>query len=125
MLIFSWSGSGSAGSALLEALPTEDRPSLGRFEGNGRLLAAPGATGSSFHFGVVAWCGGSQGGRPLGLAGFTTFRFVLELLIVEEQLFSSCENKVGTAVDTLQNLILEFHGELLPSARDPEALGRV
>jgi hypothetical protein len=44
---------------------------------------------------------------------------------MEEQLFPRCENKISTAVDTLENLILEFHGELLPSARDPEAPDRV
>jgi hypothetical protein len=106
---------------LLEALPTKDWPTLRRFEGNGRLLAASGATGTCFYFRVIARRRCAQGGRPLGLAGFATFGFVFELLIVEEQLLSCCEHKIRTAVDTLENLILEFHGELLPSARDPEA----
>jgi hypothetical protein len=39
---------------------------------------------------------------------------------VEEQLFAGRKNEFAAAIDTLQNLVLEFHGELLPSVRDPE-----
>ena len=76
--------------------------------------------------GRVPEASGSQGdGRPFGLAGFATFGFVLELFVVEEQLFSGCKDEVSAAVNTLQNLVLEFHGELLPSARDPKPWTRV
>jgi hypothetical protein len=43
---------------------------------------------------------------------------------VEEQLFARRKYEVRSAVDTLQYLILEFHGEVLPSARDSQAHGR-
>jgi hypothetical protein len=96
-----WSGSSSAGSALLEALPTKDWPALGGLEGDGGLLPAPGTVGPGLYFGVVSRRCSSHGGGPLGFAGFATFRFVLELLVVEEQLFSRCKNEVGAAVNTL------------------------
>jgi len=44
------------------------------------------------------------------------------LLVVEEQLFSGRKDEVSAAVNTLQNFVLEFHGELLPSARDPKPM---
>jgi hypothetical protein len=37
---------------------------------------------------------------------------VLELFIVEEQLLACRENKLGAAVNTLQDSIGEFHGRL-------------
>ena len=43
---------------------------------------------------------------------------------MEKQLFPSREDEVNAAVNTLQNLVLEFHGELLPSARDSQAHGQ-
>src|SRR5271157_294706 len=114
------------GSPLLEALPTENWPALGWLEGNRGLLAAAGTVGPGFHSGTNprgrshAWRG-----NPFGLAGLATFRFVLEVFIVEEQLFPGCKDEVSAAVNTLQNLVLEFHGELLPSARDPKPWTRV
>jgi hypothetical protein len=110
---------------LLEALPTEDGPALRRFEGHSSLLPTPGTTGSGLHSRVVAWRGASQGGDAFRFAGFTTFGLVLELFVVEKELFTGSKNEVGAAVDTFQNLILEFHGELLPSARDSRAMDRV
>jgi hypothetical protein len=118
------SGGGSSSSALLETLPTEDWPALRGFEGDRGLLATPGAISPRFHLVIIAWRRGSQRGGPLGLAGFATFGFVGELLIVEEQLFARRKYEVRSAVDTLQYLILEFHGEVLPSARDSQAHGR-
>jgi len=119
-----WSGGGSSSSALLKTFPTEDRPALRGFEGDGGLLATPGAIGPRFHLVIIAWRRGSQCGGPLGLAGFATFGFIGELLIVEEQLLSRRKHEVRSAVNTLQYLILEFHGEVLPSARDSQAHGR-
>jgi hypothetical protein len=117
---FRRSGSGGRSAPLLEALPAKDWTTLRRLEGDGSLLAAARTIRPSFHLRVIAGRGGSYRGGPFGLAGFATFRFVLELLVVEEQLFTSCKHEVGAAVYTLQNLVLEFHGELLPSVRDPE-----
>jgi hypothetical protein len=37
---------------------------------------------------------------------------VLELLVVEKKLFAGGENKLGAAIDALQNLIRIFHGRL-------------
>jgi hypothetical protein len=45
----------------------------------------------------------------LALAAFTAFRFVLELLIVEEELFPSGEDEIGATIYTLENLVLELH----------------
>jgi hypothetical protein len=39
----------------------------------------------------------------------TALGVVLELLVVEEQLLPGCEDKVVSAVHTLQHLIDEFH----------------
>jgi len=47
--------------------------------------------------------------RSLALAVFATFGFVLELLIVEEQLFAGCEHEFRATIDALQSLVLEFH----------------
>src|SRR5207253_5459347 len=47
--------------------------------------------------------------HPLRLAGLTALGFVLELFVVEKQLFPSCEDKILPTVDALQTLILEFH----------------
>jgi hypothetical protein len=43
---------------------------------------------------------------------------VLELFVVEEQLLACCENKLGAAVNTLEDSIGEFHGRL-PSQGSP------
>jgi hypothetical protein len=48
---------------------------------------------------------------------------ILELLIVKKQLFAGREDEVSAAINTLQNLVLEFHGELPPSAPDSQAHG--
>jgi hypothetical protein len=47
--------------------------------------------------------------ETLGLASLAAFRFVLELLIVKEQLFSGREQKLCTTIHTLQHFVLEFH----------------
>jgi len=45
--------------------------------------------------------GGSEYCYSFGFADFASLRFVLELLIVEEQLFAGCENKINSTVDAL------------------------
>jgi hypothetical protein len=119
------SGRGSGGSPLLEALPTENWPALCGLERDGGFLAAAGTVGPGFHSGTNHGVSRAGRGNPFGLAGLATFGFVLEVFIVEEQLFAGRKDEVSAAVNTLQNLVLEFHGELLPSARDPKPWTRV
>jgi len=112
--------SGGSGllSLLLEALAAEDRPSLCRLEGNGGLLAALRTGSAGFRFvGYLSGRRRAQYGNSLRLTHLAAFRFVLELLVVEKQLFACSKNKIGSAVDTLQYLVLEFH----PSPHSPPA----
>ena len=108
---------------LLETFAAKHRPALGRLEGNRGFLAASRTIRAGFDLGVAASRGCPQARRAFRLAGFAAFRFVLELLIVEEKLFPSGEDEVTAAVDTLKNLVLEFHGELLPSVHEPSDKG--
>jgi hypothetical protein len=106
------SGGGCA-SLLREAFAAEDGTSLRWSEGDGRLLAALRAGGSGFdarelvHVAPRGWC--AEHRHAFGLAGFTALGFVLELFVVEKQLFPGGEDKVGAAVDAGQYLILKFH----------------
>jgi hypothetical protein len=52
---------------------------------------------------------GGKNGHAFGLAGFTTFGLVLELFIVEKQLFPGGKDKLSAAVDAGQYFILKFH----------------
>lgn len=54
---------------------------------------------------------------PLSLAALTTFRLVLELLVVKEELFPGGENELTPTVDALQHLVLKLHLRLAPFAR--------
>jgi hypothetical protein len=103
-------------SPLLKAFTTKNRPPLCGFEGDGGFLAALRACGSGFSL-VWNLTGRwrAQHGNSLCLTDFATLGFVLELLIVEEQLFACSKNKVRAAVDTLEYLVLEFH----PSPHSP------
>jgi hypothetical protein len=67
--------------------------------------------GAGFHLAISAWSCGPEGGNAFSFTGFATLGLVLELLIVEKQLFSRGKNEVGPAVNALQYLVLEFHGE--------------
>jgi hypothetical protein len=44
------------------------------------------------------------------LAGLAPSGQVLELLVVEENLFSGSEDKILAAIAALQHSVLEFHG---------------
>ena len=46
---------------------------------------------------------------PLALAILATLRLVLELLVVEKQLFTSGKDEIRTAVDALEYFVLELH----------------
>jgi hypothetical protein len=52
---------------------------------------------------------GGEDGHTLRFAGFAALGFVLELLVVEEQLFAGGKNKLGATVDAGQYLVLKFH----------------
>jgi hypothetical protein len=45
----------------------------------------------------------------LAFAVLAAFGFVLELLVVEKQLFTGCEHEIRATIDALQNLVLVFH----------------
>jgi hypothetical protein len=47
--------------------------------------------------------------HSLALAVLAAFGFVLELLVVEKQLFTGCEHEIRATIDALQNLVLVFH----------------
>jgi hypothetical protein len=86
-----------------EALPAKHRASLSRLEGYGGFFAALRAGGSRLGFGKRRRSGrrSAQHGNPLRLTRLAPFRFVLELLIVEEKLFTSGEDKIPAAVNAL------------------------
>src|SRR6476660_477658 len=103
----SWSrkvglGCGSGHFALLKALPAKHWASLRRLARHSGFTLASGTDGLGFNSLVVAAIlRQSQSLGPFALAVFATFGFVLELLIVEEELFTGGENEVGAAVNTL------------------------
>ena len=99
---------------LYKALTTEDGPSLGGFEGDGRFFAALRTGGSGFDAGVlmgsVSRAGvGIEHSNALRLAGFTALGLVFKLLVVEKELFPGGEHKLRTAVDAGEYLVLKFH----------------
>jgi hypothetical protein len=67
---------------------------------------------------------GAQHGNPLTLAVLATFGLVLELLVVEKQLFPGCEHEIRATIDALQYLVLEFHCEEALPFPDPAQHGR-
>lgn len=98
---------------LREAFAAEHGPALRRPEGNRGLFSTLRAGGSSFNAGVmmsVPRRGGSRKhSHAFGLTGFAAFGLVLELLVVEEELFARGKNELGAAVDAGQNFVLKFH----------------
>ena len=96
--------------ALLETLPAIHGAPLRGFEGNSSLTLASRADCLGFNSLVIAPAlRQTKRLGALALAAFTAFRFVLELLIVEEELFPSGEDEVGATIYTLENLVLELH----------------
>jgi hypothetical protein len=59
---------------------------------------------------------GTNNRESLGLAGFAPFGFVTELFVVKKQLFACGKDKIATAIDTFQDLILEVHASSLDSS---------
>src|SRR5579884_3008242 len=97
---------GSCGgcAALLEALAAEHRAPLRGLERDRGFLAASRATGAGFHLvvsGRRAARSHAQRALALRLAGLAAFGFVLELLIVEKELFAGRKDEVRPAVNAL------------------------
>jgi hypothetical protein len=105
----------SARFALLEAFPAKYRTALCWLERHGSFPLAAGADGLGFHSLIVAAIlRQSQCLGAFTLAVFAAFGFVFELFVVEEELFTSGENKVGATIYTLENFILEVHLRVPP-----------
>ena len=108
-------GCGCGRFALLKAFAAKHRTALRWLERDRCFPLATGADGLGFHSLIVAAVlGQSQCLGAFTLAVFTAFRFVLELFIVEEELFTSGENKVGATIYTLENFVLEVHLRVSP-----------
>src|SRR6266550_6879129 len=111
-----WSRTWSCGSLpagagelpLLEALLAEHRSALRGTEGHRGVLAARRA--GRLGLDTIAHRGsGAHPVRPFRLARLAALRFVLELLVGEEQLFTRGPNELRRAVHTPQGLVLELH----------------
>ena len=99
---------------LLEALAAKDRASLRGLEGDCGLLPAPRTRGSGLHLLVIAAAlGAVMAGayllRTFGFAGFAALGLVLKLLVVEKKLFPGRKYELRSAVNALEDPILEFH----------------
>src|ERR1035437_6709859 len=104
-------GGGSAlGFSAQEALAAVNRASLGRFEGNRGLAAALRALRGGFGFRKT----GSRRTLALGLAGLAPLGLILEILVVEEVLFSRCEYKIRAAIHAFENAVLKLRHGLFP-----------
>src|SRR5689334_22965719 len=95
----------------LEAFLAEDRTALRRLEGDGRLLAARRTIRDGFH--PLASDGASRTAGPLAFACLAALRFVLEILVGEELLFSCRPDELCAAVHALKDPVLEFHRSYL------------
>src|SRR5579872_2324179 len=100
----------------LEAFLAEDRTALRRLEGDGRLLTACRAVRNGFH--PLTSDGASRPAGPLAFARFAALRFVFEVLVGEELLFSSRPDELPAAINALKDSVLELHRSL------PRRVGR-
>src|SRR5215510_9817109 len=100
----------------LEAFFAENRTSLCGLEGDRGLLAAGRARRDGFH--PLASDGAGRSTGPLSFARLTPLRFVLEVLVGEELLFSRRPDELRAAVHALKDPILELHRSL------PRRVGR-
>src|SRR5664279_22803 len=87
-----------------EALAAENRPALSRLERHRGFPAALGAGGRGLRFGETR----SRRSLPFGLTSLAALGLVLEVLVVEEVLFSRCENEICFAVHILKDAILKL-----------------
>jgi hypothetical protein len=96
--------------AVQKALPAIDGAALSRFERNGGFAPALGTRGHGFRFGEAT----ATGAGPFLFTGFTALRLVLEVLVVEEVLFSRCEDKVCSTVYTFEDAVLKLRHSNVP-----------
>src|SRR5512146_2873965 len=101
--------SGCCFLAALEALPAKHRASLRGLERNRRFLTAIRADGSRFYLWIIRVHWQPEGLGSFTLASLATLGFVLELFVVEEQLFSRGKNETLPAVNARQHPVMEFH----------------
>ena len=92
--------------AVLEAFPAQYRPPLRRPERNRSFFPALRAVSPCLRLGVRASLyptmqrGCAEHRHSFSLAVLASLRFVLELLVVEKQLFTRREHKVRATIDT-------------------------
>jgi len=96
-----------------EALAAVDRASLRWFEGHRCLPPALRAHRHGFGLGEP----GSGRALAFGLAALATLGFVLEVLVVEEVLFSRCKYEIRTAINALEYAILKLGHGIFPVIR--------
>ena len=101
--------SGCSFLAALEALPTKHRASLRRLKRYRRFLSAIRTHGSSFYFRIIRVDRQPEGLGSFAFASLAALGFILELFVMEEQLFSRGKDEILPAVNALQNPVLEFH----------------
>ena len=117
--------SGAGKLPLLEAFAAEDRPPLGWTEWDRGLLTARRAVGRRLDALTGDACTGGGAGRALGLAALAPFRFVLEILVGKEQLFTRRPEELGPAVHAVEGFVLELHRPYLPLTNSsPARAGR-
>ena len=96
--------------ALLETLPAIHWAPLSGLKGNCSFPLASRADCLGFYSLVIAAVlRETKRLRTFSLAVLTTFWLVLELLIVEKQLFTGGKHEVRSTVHAFQNLVLEIH----------------
>jgi len=93
-----------------EALPAIYRTALRGLKGNRGFTAALRACGHGLGFGETA----AAAALPLGFACLAALGFVLEILVVEEVLFSRGEYEIRRTVYTLENSVLKLRHNLCP-----------
>jgi len=97
---------GAARFPAQETFPAVHRPSLSRLEGDGGFTATLRARGHGFGLGETSPTPG--GTLALRLTRLAALGLVLEILVVEEVLFSRCEDEICSAIDALEDAVLEF-----------------
>jgi hypothetical protein len=103
-------GCGRGGLAAQKALAAKDGTSLGGLEGYRSFPTALRTTGHGLGLCVTA-----RGALALSLAVLTALGLVLEILVVEEVLFSRCEYKLCSAVYTFKCAVLKLrHSNCAP-----------
>ena len=94
---------GRSSALRLKTFPAEHRPSLGRNEGDGCLLAALRADGAGLG------PAGRLARGALRFAGFAAFWIVAKLLLPEKELLARSKNELTSAVHALQSPVDQIH----------------